>query len=233
MNNYIDRDIDPFMVRTQNRPLACQRIRPKVALGIGITLGVMGFILLAIGVHWRAMTLAMVGFAVYVGIYSLWLKRVTPLNTAVGSVSGAIPPMIGWVAITGVLDIPAWVLFAILFFWQPPHFYALAMCRVDEYRAANIPMLPVVKGYWTSIRSTLWWVVCLVLVSFLLPLMGTLGVVYTVTAIVCGVVYLALSFFGLFVRDYKGWAKRMFVYSLIYLTMIQLAILVDVIVVLR
>lgn len=228
LNNYIDQDIDPLMTRTKSRPLACRRIQPQFALWMGCLLSIAGMMLLAWGSNLLAAALAGLGLMVYVVLYSMWLKRVTPLNTAVGSISGAIPPLIGWVAVTGTITAPAWVLFAILFFWQPPHFYALAMCKVDDYREAGIPMLPVVKGFFYTVKRTAVWVICLILASFLLPLLGLVGSIYLTTAIVGGLVYLGLSLGGLFIVEHTRWARQMFTYSLIYLTMIQLALLVDV-----
>ncbi len=228
LNNYIDRDIDPLMTRTKNRPLASRRMHPRIALGMGSLLSIAGIMLLSWGSNLLAATLAGLGLMVYVVIYSMWLKRVTPLNTAVGSISGAIPPMIGWAAVTGAINFPAWILFAILFFWQPSHFYALAMCRVEEYRKAGIPMFPVVKGYISTVKRTVLWVFCLVLVSFLLPVLGLVGSIYMISAAIGGLVYLALSLRGLFMDEHMKWAKQMFTYSLVYLTTIQLAILIDV-----
>ncbi len=228
LNNYIDRDIDPLMTRTKDRPLASQRIQPRIALGMGSILSVAGILLLAWGSNLLAAILAWLGLMVYVVLYSMWLKRVTPLNTAVGSISGAIPPMIGWAAVTGAISGPAWILFAILFFWQPSHFYALAMCKVDEYRMAGIPMFPVVKGFFSTVKRTVLWVFCLVLVSFLLPVLGLVGSIYMISAAISGLIYLALSLSGLFMDEHTQWAKHMFTYSLVYLTTIQLAILIDV-----
>src|SRR5690606_15702912 len=132
LNNVIDRDIDPLMSRTQSRPVASGRVRPMTALWVGIALTVAGFVVLAALVNPLAAFLAMIGHFVYVGIYSLWLKRTTTLNTVVGGISGAVPPMIGWVAVTGSIDPPAWILFIFMFLWQPPHFLALAIRRMEE-----------------------------------------------------------------------------------------------------
>lgn len=227
LNNFIDRDIDPQMLRTQDRPVAAGRIHPQIALWMGIILGIVGMVLLMVLVNPLAAFLGMIGFFVYVFVYSAWLKRTTPLNTAVGSISGAVPPMIGWAAVTGTLDPAAWVLFLFMFLWQPPHFYALAMRKVEDYRKAGVPMLPVVRGFAITKRQVLLWVIALVPVSILLFATGVVGMIYLTFAIVLGLVYLVLAVSGLFVKDDERWARRMFIYSLIYLTCMQLAMFIN------
>jgi len=174
-----------------------------------------------------AALLAMIGHFVYVGVYSLWLKRTTTLNTVIGGISGAVPPMIGWVAVTGSIDPPAWILFIFMFLWQPPHFLALAMRKVEDYRAAGVPMLPVVRGFTEAKRQNLLYVAAMVPASLLLVQMGVVGLLYLVVATVLGLVYIGLSLEGFFTKDDNRWARRMFVYSLVYLTVMLLVMIVD------
>jgi heme o synthase len=228
LNNLYDRDIDPLMERTRSRSLAEGRIRPGVALWYGLTLTALGEAVLAVGVNPLVALLGFVGFFVYVVIYTMWLKRTSTLNTVVGGISGAIPPMIGWAAVTDSLDLSAWALFLILFMWQPPHFFALAMRRVDEYRAAGIPMLPVVKGFRETKIQTLVFTILLLPSSLLLFFTGTSGWFYLAVAVVLGGIYIALSVKGFFAKDDIKWANQMFFYSLVYLTFVLLAMIMDV-----
>jgi heme o synthase len=227
LNNVIDRDIDPYMSRTQKRPVASGKIRPITALWFGIGLTVTGFVILLVLVNPLAAFLAMVGHFVYVGIYTLWLKRTTTFNTVVGGISGAVPPMIGWVAVTGSIDLPAWIIFTFMFLWQPPHFLALAMRKVEDYRAAGVPMLPVVRGFAETKRQNLFYVASMVPASLLLVQTGVVGMLYLVVATVLGLIYIGLSLEGLFTKDDNRWAKRMFFYSLVYLTAMLLVMIID------
>src|SRR5574342_855498 len=168
LNNYIDRDIDHLIERTKGRPTVTGRVQPgKVAL--------MSFLLIGAGTAFlltttlTAVVIGLIGVFSYVVLYTMWSKRQYVSNTIVGSISGAVPPLIGWAAVDANLDVMAWMLFAIVFVWQPPHFYALAMRRVEEYRAAGIPMLPVVKGFKATKRSIFLWVTALLPLPFFLP----------------------------------------------------------------
>ncbi|BCU82941.1 protoheme IX farnesyltransferase 2 [Polycladomyces abyssicola] len=227
LNNFIDRDIDPSMARTRNRPVAAGRIAPSTALWMGIVLTVAGISVLALGANPLAAVLGMIGFFVYVMVYTAWLKRTTTLNTVIGGISGAVPPMIGWTAVTGNVDLPAWILFLILFMWQPPHFLALAMRKVEDYRAAGVPMLPVVRGFMETKRQIMVYVAAMIPSSLFLYHTGVVGKIYFVTAIVLGVIYLVLSIAGFFTKDDDRWARQMFLYSLVYLTAILLVMIVD------
>ncbi|SEN30951.1 protoheme IX farnesyltransferase [Mesobacillus persicus] len=222
LNNYIDRDIDPLMERTKGRPTVTGKIQPgKVAL--------LGFLFIGVGSILLFMTtvtagiIGLIGVFSYVVLYSLWSKRLYVSNTIVGSISGAVPPLIGWAAVDANLDLMAWVLFLIMFIWQPPHFYALAMRRVEEYRAAGIPMLPVVKGFEKTKKSIMLWIIALLPLPFLLT---ELGVTFIVIASLLNVGWL---FLGVFARKFKDdikWAKLMFVYSLQYLTILFVAMVI-------
>lgn len=227
VNNYIDRDIDPLMNRTRNRPVAAGRIQPSSALWMGALLGMAGVAVLVILVDPLSAILAAVGFFVYVLIYSVWTKRTTIWNTVVGSISGAIPPMIGWTAVQGTLDFPAWVLFLFMFVWQPAHFYALAMMKVDDYRTAGIPMWPVVKGLADTRRQILLFVILMLPASLLLFGTGVVSWLYLSMAILLGGAWLYKAIAGWSSQDDEDWARRMFLFSLLYLTMMQVAMIID------
>jgi heme o synthase len=228
LNNFYDRDIDPRMERTHTRAIAEGRIKPIIALWLGVVLATLGVVILAVGVHWLSAMLGLVGFLVYVVIYTMWLKRTSTLNTIIGSISGAIPPMIGWTAVTHSLDLSAWALFLILLMWQPPHFFALAMGRVEEYRMAGIPMLPVIKGFVKTKQQILIFTVLLFPASLLLCYTGVASWIYLIIAIIFGGIYIVLAWMGLYTQEDRRWAKQMFVYSLLYLTILLLSLIIDV-----
>nr|WP_309506158.1 heme o synthase [Paenactinomyces guangxiensis] len=228
LNNFYDRDIDPLMERTRSRPVPDGRIKPSVALWYGIFLTTLGIIVLTAGVNPLSAFLGFIGFFVYVFIYTMWLKRTSTLNTVIGGICGSVPPMIGWVAGTGSLDLTAWALFLILFMWQPPHFFALAMMKADDYRAAGIPMLPIVKGFKETKKQTLIFTLLLLPSSYLLFYTGAVGWFYLVIALILGGVYIALAIKGFNTKEDDRWARQMFFYSLIYLTVILLAMIIDV-----
>nr|WP_240473305.1 heme o synthase [Salsuginibacillus kocurii] len=216
LNNYIDRDIDHLMKRTEERPTVTGLVEPKQVLAVGLMQAGIGLaVLLAVEV--TAAIIALVGFVVYVGIYSMWLKRTHSLNTIVGSIAGAVPPLAAWAAVDPSLHTYAWALFAIMFIWQPPHFLALAMKRCDEYRAAGIPMLPVVAGFEMTKRQIVVYVAALIPVSLLLFEFGTF---YTIVAAILGLGWLGLGVMGWKMKDDVKWARLMFVYSLNYLTIL-------------
>ncbi|UCZ51863.1 heme o synthase [Bacillus shivajii] len=216
LNNYIDRDIDPYMERTKERPSVSGELNGKQILTYGLTISLLGIIMLAM-TEIIAAVIGLAGMVTYVVLYSMWTKRTTTLNTIVGSFSGAVPPLIGWAAIDPGLHPIAWSLFLIMFIWQPPHFLALAMKRVDEYKRAGIPMLPVVAGFAMTKRQIVWYVAAIIPVSLTV---AHFGVIYTVVATILGVGWLALGLAGYKYKDDIKWAKQMFVYSLNYLTIL-------------
>jgi heme o synthase len=222
LNNFIDRDIDPLMERTKARPTVTGKIQPNWVLVLGISLIVigLGFLLLTTV---SAMILGLAGVICYVGLYSMWTKRLYVSNTIIGSISGAVPPLIGWAAIDGNLHPVAWSLFLIMFVWQPPHFYALAMRRVEEYRAAGIPMLPVVKGFKTTKLHIVLWVAALLPLPLLLQ---KLGLSFLVLATMLNIGWLLIGLYGFKMKDDIKWAKLMFVYSLQYLTILFVAMVI-------
>lgn len=222
LNNFIDRDIDPLMERTKERPTVTGRINSVAVITIGVLFVVLGLLFLMLTTM-TAAVIGVIGIFSYVFLYSMWSKRKYVSNTIIGSISGAVPPLIGWAAVDANLGVMAWSLFLIVFVWQPPHFYALAMRRVEEYRAANIPMLPVVKGFKATKRSIILWVAALLPLPFLIP---SLGVPFLILATVLNVGWLILGLFGIKAKDDIKWAKMMFVYSLQYLTIMFVAMVI-------
>lgn len=223
LNNYIDRDIDHLMDRTINRPTATGKIPARQVLIFGLLLSALGIFFLLM-TSFNAAVLGVIGLIFYVIIYTMWTKRTTSLNTIVGSVSGAVPPLIGWAIIDPGLHPIAWSLFLIMFIWQPPHFLALAMKRSEEYRKAGIPMLPVVSGFAVTKRQMVLYVASLIPISLLLS--PSFGSIYTFIALILGVGWLALGIAGFFMQDDMKWSKLMFVYSLNYLTIIFILMIV-------
>ncbi|SDE33523.1 protoheme IX farnesyltransferase [Bhargavaea beijingensis] len=222
MNNLIDRDIDPIMSRTKSRPTVTGRFKvtPVLAMSVGFML--VGEILL-FSASTTAGLLGIAGIFSYVVLYSMWSKRKHASNTIVGSISGAMPPLIGWAAVEPSLGPGAWALFLIMFAWQPPHFYAIAMRRTEEYRAAGIPMLPVVKGFARTKKSMLAWVLVLFPLPFLLPQLGWAFMILA-TALNAGWLFIALK--GFRAKDDIKWATSMFVYSLNYMTILFVAMII-------
>lgn len=222
LNNLIDRDIDPIMSRTKSRPTVTGRFKAPPVLALALTFIVVGEFLL-FSASFAAGLWGLAGVFSYVVLYSMWSKRKHVGNTVVGSISGAIPPLIGWAAFEPSLGAGAWALFLIMFIWQPPHFYALAMRRTEEYRAANIPMLPVVKGFARTKKSMLGWVLLLFPLPFLLTELGV-GFLILATLLNLGWLYFALR--GFTAKDDLKWATAMFVYSLNYMTILFVSIII-------
>lgn len=217
INNYYDRDIDHLMERTKDRPTVTGKMNPVHALWLGIFLLTIGFMFMLMTTL-TATLISLVGVVTYVFLYTMWSKRLYTINTVIGSVSGAVPPLIGWAAIDANLSVVAWVLFLIMFIWQPPHFLALAMRRTEEYRAANIPMLPVVHGFDITKRQIMVWIVCLLPLPFYLYELGT-GFVILATLLNIGWIIMGIKNFKNKEQEMK-WATKMFVYSINYLTIL-------------
>jgi len=223
---WYDRDIDNIMIRTQNRPLPAGTLKPFEALGFGVFLSFASVSIMAIVVNtaaagWLAMTIIY-----YVLIYTIWLKRRTPQNIVIGGAAGAFPPMIGWIAVTGAVEPNAWILFMIIFLWTPPHTWALALYRSDDYRAAGIPMMPIVVGHTKTAIQMLVYTAILVPVTLLPSLLGISGRVYLTAAIMLGVGFLRHAFIVLKDDDIQK-ARKMFFYSIFYLFMIFVFLLID------
>tara|TARA_Y100001954_G_scaffold238244_1_gene304918 strand:- start:7651 stop:8568 length:918 start_codon:yes stop_codon:yes gene_type:complete len=226
-NMYIDRDIDRLMERTQGRPLVTGAITPRSALLFGIALEVVAFVLFYLFVNWLSAVLALGACLFYVFVYSLWLKRTSKQNIVIGGAAGAAPALIGWAAVTGSLGLNPIILFVIVFFWTPPHFWALAIKYADQYEAASVPMLPVV----TSIKATATRMVIYTVVIFGLSIWfhvaADMGFVYLSVALIGGLVFLWRTL-GLLRKPTSVQAMKVFVYSNVYLGALFIAMAIDV-----
>lgn len=215
-NNVIDRDIDAVMERTKNRALVKGRISVPSALLFGSVLGILGTICLAFTTV-TAVTVALSGLFAYTVIYSLWCKRNTLHATIIGSVSGSVPPVVGYAAVVGSLDLAALILFLILFAWQMPHALAIAIRRIDDYRAAGIPVMPVALNPFAAKLQAFTYAAVFVVASVSLGIAGYAGGFYTVSMAILGIVWLILCAQGFRTSDDRKWAKRVFLFSLILL----------------
>lgn len=225
-NNYIDRSIDEKMARTKNRALVKKLIPARNALIYAMILGIVGFSLLAVFTTLLATAVAFVGFFFYVVLYSIG-KRRSVHGTIVGSVSGAVPPVVGYCAVSNQLDTGAIILFFILVFWQMPHFYAIAIARMKDYAQATIPVLPVKKGILATKIQMLLYIVGLLFVCILLTVFGYTGYIYLAVAIVLNLIWLIIAIQGFQASDNLKWARKMFLFSLIFITILSLMISVD------
>ncbi|MHB8468395.1 MAG: heme o synthase, partial [Gaiellaceae bacterium] len=228
LNHVLDRDIDPLMgERTQQRPVASGRVAPSRALEFGLALSAFSFVLLASTVNVLTAVLALAGNLFYVVVYTRWLKRSTPQNIVIGGAAGAVPPLVGWAAASGHVGVAALILFAIVFVWTPPHFWALALLLKDRYAAANVPMLPVVRGDRETARQILLYSVGLVAVTLLPWAWGTAGLAYVAAALALGAVFVWLA--ERLRRDTTPRrALLLFHYSLLYLALLFAALALDV-----
>ena len=228
LNHVLDRDIDRLMgERTRARPVAAGRVPPAHALDFGLTLSAFSFVLLASAVNVLTATLALVGNVFYVVVYTRLLKRSTHQNIVIGGAAGAVPPLVGWAAATGNLTLPALWLFLIVFFWTPPHFWALSLLLREHYAAAHIPMLPVVRGPRATTLQIVVFTVVLVVITAAPLLTGTLGTGYLAAALVLGAVFVLLAF-RLRRETTRPHAARLFHYSLLYLALLFAAMAIDV-----
>jgi protoheme IX farnesyltransferase len=226
INCYIDRDIDGVMARTSERPLPAGVISPLSALAFGVGLGAVSFALLWLGANLLAAMLAVGALLFYVFIYTIWLKRSSDQNIVIGGAAGAVPPLVGWAAVTGSLDWSAALLFLIIFLWTPPHFWALALRYRGDYARAGVPMLPVVKGEAETRRQIVLYSLALVVSSLLLvPVAGT-GVFYAVSAVLLGSIFLLYAV-RLWRTGSPNMSRALFFYSLLYLALLYPAIAVD------
>jgi protoheme IX farnesyltransferase len=226
INHYIDRDRDAKMARTANRPLVEGRIDPVNGLIFGIGLGIVGFFQLWFTVNLLAASLAMVGLLGYVLLYTVWLKPLTPQNIVIGGSAGAVPPLVGWAAATGALTWEAAWPFLIIFFWTPPHFWALSLMIKEDYARTGIPMLPVVKGEAFTRRQILIYTVILLIVSVGPVLTGLLGPIYLASALVLGLAFTAFAV-TLLVNPTKSVTLRTYLFSLAYLALLFIAMAID------
>jgi protoheme IX farnesyltransferase len=227
VNHYWDRDIDAQMARTASRPVAAGRISPRAALSFGLALAVASFVLLSLTVNVLSACLALSGFLGYVLVYTMWLKRSTPQNIVIGGAAGAVPPLVGWAAVRGSIGWSALYLFAIVFYWTPPHFWALSLLMKDEYAKVGVPMMPVVRGEAETRRQIGLYSALLVAIT-LLPFAGGLfGGIYAVSAALLGGAFLALAY--VLHRDAeRRSALRLYLFSLLYLALLFVAMVIDV-----
>ena len=226
VNHWYDRDIDAGMKRTADRPVPSGRVSPNAALTYGLVLAALSLLVLAIGVNPLAAVLSFSGFLGYTLVYTVWLKRITPQNIVIGGAAGAVPPLVGWAAATGSLSWTALYLFAIVFYWTPPHFWALSLLMKDEYAKAGIPMLPVVRGERETRKQILLYSLLLYAVTQLPFCAGGFGATYLVASVTLGAVFV-----GGAVRLYRRADRRsalwLYLYSLAYLALLFAAMVAD------
>ncbi len=231
INCYLDRDIDLLMTRTRRRPLPAHEVEPERAVVFGLVLGVISFVLMAWTVNLLAAFLTLLAIAFYVVVYTMLLKRTTPQNIVIGGAAGALPPVIGWAAVTGNVGIPALLLFALVFYWTPPHFWALSLRIRKDYAAAGVPMLPVVRGIAETTRQIALYTVLMVAISLVLWPVAQMGLIYLGAAVGLGAVFLwqayALWRRGASEEASTQGAIKLYRYSISYLSLLFLAIAVD------
>ena len=227
VNMYLDRDIDHRMARTRLRPIPGGRLEAKPVLVFGIALATAATVLLASSVNLLAATLALAGFYFYILIYTRWLKRTTPHNIVIGGAAGAFPPLVGWAAVTGGLDLTAVYLFLIIFYWTPPHFWALALLKQSDYGRAGIPMAPLVWGERETMRQMLWYAVILVGLTMMPAALGALGLLYLASAVTLGAVLLALIARVSREPEWTRPAWLLYKFSLLYLALLFVVMAVD------
>jgi heme o synthase len=227
INHALDRDIDRVMKRTADRPVASGRVGPQAAIVFGVLLGCASFALLSLTVNPLAAVLAMSGLLGYVLVYTVWLKRTTPQNIVIGGAAGAVPPLVAWAAVTGGLGGLPLYLFAIVFFWTPPHFWSLSLLMKDEYARAGVPMLPVVRGEAETRRQILLYAVLLYAVSQLPFCAGGLGAIYLGASVALGAAFV-YGAYRLLRRADRRTALRLYLFSLAYLALLFGAMVADV-----
>jgi protoheme IX farnesyltransferase len=226
VNHWYDRDIDAAMARTADRPVPSGRVAPRAALTYGIVLCALSFLLMATTINLLAASLSLAGFAGYVGVYTIWLKRRTAQNIVIGGAAGAVPPLVGWAATTGSVSWMAVYLFAIVFFWTPPHFWALSLLMKDEYAKVGMPMLPVVRGETETRRQILLYTVLLYAVTQLPFCAGSMGAIYLVASLGLGIAFIAGAV-RLSRRADRATALKLYLFSLAYLALLFGAMVID------
>jgi protoheme IX farnesyltransferase len=226
INMWYDRDIDAVMIRTMNRPIPGGRVEASEALAFGVVLAIASVLTMALAVNYVAAALLAASILFYVFVYTIWLKRRTAQNIVIGGAAGAFPPMIGWAAVTGDIGLGAILLFAIIFFWTPPHFWALALYRADDYARAGVPMLPVVAGAEETKRQIVAYTLILVPLTLLPSIIGMAGTLYLAGAAVLGAVFVLRA---MQVKREPGHraAKRLFGFSIAYLFALFAALMLD------
>ncbi|NBX03710.1 MAG: protoheme IX farnesyltransferase [Alphaproteobacteria bacterium] len=226
MNMWFDRDIDAIMKRTQNRPVPAGRVAPDDALAFGLFMAVASVMLMGLSTNWVSAGILAAAIAFYVLIYTMWLKRSTPQNIVIGGAAGAFPPMIGWAAVTGDVSLQSALLFAIIFLWTPPHFWALALYKCGDYAKAGVPMMPVVAGQKSTKNQMIFYTWLLLAATLALPALGMTGMVYGVSAAVLGVLFL-FHVYKTRSDETEKWPRKTFGYSILYLFALFTALMLD------
>ncbi|KLU16880.1 MULTISPECIES: heme o synthase [Xenorhabdus] len=226
-NNYIDRDIDRIMERTKERVLVKGLIDPKISLIYASVLGIVGIVLLYVATNVLAMQLALIGFIVYVGIYSLYMKRKSVYGTLVGSLSGAAPPVIGYCAVTGHFDTGALILLLIFSLWQMPHSYAIAIFRFKDYQSANIPVLPVIKGISVAKNHITLYILAFMVATLMLTISGYAGYKYLIVAAAVSIWWLGMALSGYKTSNDRIWARKLFLFSIVAIMSLSVMMSVD------
>ncbi len=226
VNHWYDRDIDAQMARTATRPVPAGRIPARNALIFGIALAVLSFVQMSLTVNVLSAALALSGFLGYVFVYTIWLKRTTPQNIVIGGAAGAVPPLVAWAAVTGKVELTALYLFAIVFYWTPPHFWALSLLMKDEYARVGVPMMPVVRGEGETRQLIVLYTVLLVALTLMPVVFGYFGAIYGVIALALGTVFVWLSL-RLWREAERRAALRTYLFSLAYLALLFCAMVLD------
>ncbi len=227
VNMYMDRDIDDRMSRTRLRPIPSGRMQPREVLAFGILLSTAATWLLAQAANVLTAALALAGFYFYVFVYTRWLKRSTPQNIVIGGAAGAFPPLVGWASVTNRIDLLAVYLFLIIFYWTPPHFWALALLKQKDYGRAGVPMAPLVWGERETKRQMLWYTLILIPLTLLPYSFGVLGVIYLASAAVLGALFIVDLARVMRATDWNKPAWRLYKFSLLYLALLFAAMVVD------
>ncbi len=227
VNMYLDSDIDTQMARTRLRPIPSGRMGARAVLAFGVALATAATFLLARFTNVLTALLALAGFYFYVFVYTRWLKRTTPQNIVIGGAAGAFPPLVGWAAMTGTIDLTAVYLFLIVFYWTPPHFWALALLKQRDYGKAGIPMAPLVWGERETMREMVWYNVILIALTLLPVTFGAFGIIYFVSAAVLGAILLVDVIRVSTSAEWTGPAWRVYKFSLLYLALLFLAMVID------
>ena len=226
INMWYDRDIDAVMSRTRTRAIPSGKVTAEAALTFGILLAGGSVMVMGLAVNWVAAILLMVTISFYVFVYTIWLKRRTPQNIVIGGAAGAFPPMIGWAAATGTVSIESITLFTIIFIWTPPHFWALSLYKSDDYKAAGVPMMPLVHGRYETKKQILLYSIVLGPLGIVPFLLGTLGTVYGATAALLGVLFIGTAW-RVMRDDSDKNCKQLFGFSIVYLFLLFFAMIVD------
>jgi heme o synthase len=226
INMWYERDVDAIMQRTRHRPIPSGRVEPQSALEFGVALAVASVMVMGLAVNWAAAGLLALAIVFYVFVYTIWLKRRTPQNIVIGGASGAFPPMIGWAAVVGDVTLASIALFAIIFFWTPPHFWSLALYRSGDYEAAGIPMLPVVAGHETTRRHILFYSLLMLPLSLAPWFLGASGLLYAAGAAVLSVIFVGGAVRVLQTKSETA-ARWMFKYSILYLALLFALLIAD------